>query len=405
MAFSPLKSFLLLLSFSPITLCSGASPAPAVAVGNISHVEYAQYFHSYYGQSFKVIKNAIDAKSYLLIQNTSRMAGRAKYCTSRIKSFIVPLSNFSVDTSAFPLSFLELLGQLGSLKAITSNSVSSECILKYNLEGSIQVVNANETQLLSQFPAHFVSKPGDELACNFALFLPAVENTPVQRAEWIKYLGAFYNMEARANSIFTAVKENYACLSTAASNRTTSPKPIAAWLQFNEGIWSFSKDAYKLEYVEAAGGENLDSSISKNTYNVSDPDDNEEFHAILCTLDVVIDETYVPEPETYKVSNFLANVNIEDHSCFAFLSNQSLWRYDKRIINSSTLDWYDGAISQPQLVLADLIEAFFPTGNYNTTYFRNIAKEEGIVNVVPEMCERDASTAMQPTLVRCNGSY
>ncbi|CAN6481479.1 unnamed protein product [Victoria cruziana] len=368
---APKPFFLLLLYFFLTTLCLGSTPPPPA--GNISRVEYAQYFHSYYGQSFKVVKNAVDAKSYLLIQNTSRMAGRAKYCTSRIKSFIVPLSNFSIDTSAFPVSFLELMGQLGSLKAITSNSVSSECILKYHLDGLIQLVNTNETQLLSGFPAHFVSNADDERACNFALFLPAAENTPIQRAEWIKYLGAFYNLEARANSIFTAVKENYACLSTAASNRT-SPKPIAAWLQFNDGIWSFSKDLYKLEYVVDAGGENLDGSISKNTYNVSDPDDNEEFHAILCTLDVVIDETYVPEPQTYKISNFLANVNIEDRSCFAFLSNQSLWRYDKRIINASTLDWYDGAVSQPQLVLADLIEAFFPTGNYNTTYFRNIAK-------------------------------
>ncbi|KAJ6684169.1 hypothetical protein OIU85_007820 [Salix viminalis] len=287
-------------------------------------------------------------------QNDSRMATRTKYCTPRIKSFVIPLSNYSADTYSFPVSFLELLGLLGSMKGITSDSVASECALKLYETGEIEMMNRSEPQQFSEFGAHFISETDQPQACNFANFVPLVEDYPLQRAEWIKFLGVFANLETRANKVYDAIKENYLCLTKVAASKNGSFKPIVAWMQYyDSGIWSFTKETCKLKYVEDAGGENIDNSISKITYNTSNPDDSEELHAILCTVDVVIDETYTLDPAGYNQS-----------------TNQSLWRYDKRVQNLTTLDWNDGAV--------------------------NIAKGEGIVSIGANMCERDISTPLEP---------
>lgn len=368
-----------------------------VKVGNFSKVEDAVNFHIYYGQTFKVIKNAVDGESYLLLQNNSRIASRTKYCTSRIKSFVIPLSNFSADTDSFPVSFLEHLGLLESLKGITSDTVTSPCVLKLYKGGQIEKLNKSDYQMLAQFSAHFFGDTDQQSACNFATSVPFSEDTPLQRAEWIKFIGAFANVESRANQVYTTVKENYLCLAEIAKSRT-SFKPTVAWMKYNSGVWSFTKEAYYLKYVEDAGGEILDA--NKNTYNISDPDDLEELHALLCTVEVVIDETLAYDPVNYTMSTFIQNLNVEDRSCLSFLTNTSLWRYDKRI-QSLSLDWYNGAVSQPQLVLADLIEVFFPTGNYTMTYFRNLFKGETPINIGPEMCDRDTSSTLDPTIVPC----
>lgn len=397
-----LQRFLVAAWFLGCGCLQGLSAASTVKV-NISRVEDAVNFHIYYGQTFKVIKNAIDTRSYLLIQDNSRMASRTKYCTSRIKSFIIPLSNYSVDAELFPVSFFELLGLLGSLKGITADSVASPCVLKLCEGGGAEMINKSNPQQFQQFSANFISNTDLAQACNFASFAPTSESLPLQRAEWIKYLGVYANLEYKANQVYNAVKENYLCLARVAASKASSVKPTVAWMEYNDNIWSFTTETLKMKYVEDAGGENVDESIGKITYNTSNPDDLEQLHAILCTVDVVIDGTNTSDPTGYTMSTFVENVGVADTSCFAFLANQSLWRYDKRLQNASnTLDWFDGAVSQPQLVLADLTEALFPTGNYTTTYFRNLAKEESVVNITADMCDRDTSTALEPTIIPCS---
>ncbi|EPS59640.1 hypothetical protein M569_15165, partial [Genlisea aurea] len=388
-----------------------AAAPPVRILNNISSAIDAAFFKLYYGQSFKVIKNGLDGKSYLLIQSNSKMAAKTKYCTSRIKSFVVPLANYSIDTDSFPgVSFFvffsllqqQILGLLGSLKGVTSEYLASECALKLYNEGQIQMIDKYEPQQLNQFSAHFTVNTDQQQLCNLATFLPTVEEDPLRRVEWIKYLGVFANLETRANQVYDQIKQSYTCLSKVAGSRKALFKPTVAWMEYDNGIWSFTKEAYKLKYVEDAGGVNIDESINKVTYNVSDIDDLEAFNAVLCTVDVVIDGTRTPDPTAYSTTTFLRNLNMEVQSCFAFMANQSVWRYDKRTLrNSTVLDWYDGAISQPHVVLADVIEALFPTGNYTTVYLRNVAKGEGVTNIGPEMCVRDCGTPMDPTSVPC----
>ncbi|KAL4577838.1 hypothetical protein LXL04_013952 [Taraxacum kok-saghyz] len=332
------------------------------------------------------------------------MAAKTKYCTSRIKSFVIPLSNYSLDSNYFPVSFFELLGLLPNMKGITSEMVASPCLLKLFNGGQIQMLNKSEPQQFSQYTAHFVADNVNQQtqSCNYVTFVPMGEEAPLQRAEWIKYLGVFANLEVRANEIFDAVRNNYMCLIQSAANKTKKFKPTVAWMEFMDGVWSFTEEAYMLKYIEDAGGENIDDSINKITYNISIGDDMEQLHAILCTVDVVIDGTLTPDPMGYNTSTFLQNLNVEDQSCFTFLTYQSLWRHDKRVSVDMALDWYDGAVSQPQLVLADLIEVFFPSGNYTTTYFRNLVKEEPAISIGPDNCDRDSSIAMEPTIVTCS---
>jgi len=58
------------------------------------------------------------------------------------------------------------------------------------------------------------------------------------------------------------------------------------------------------------------------------------------TVEVVIDETLTSDPTNYTLSTFIGNLNVEDRSCFSFISNTSLWRYDKRVQNSVALGKY-----------------------------------------------------------------
>lgn len=63
-----------------------------------------------------------------------------------------------------------------------------------------------------------------------------MEQTPLGRAEWIKFIGRLYGQTAKADSIFNAVADEYTALANAVSDAKVRPTVLTE--QTYQGVWS-----------------------------------------------------------------------------------------------------------------------------------------------------------------------
>lgn len=97
-------------------------------------------------------------------------------------------AKIKIEGFAFPLCLLissyscfeQLLGLVESLKGITSDYVASPCVLKLYEGGQIELFNNSDYQKLAEFSSYFLSDTDQQPACNFATFVPFIEDIPLQ---------------------------------------------------------------------------------------------------------------------------------------------------------------------------------------------------------------------------------
>ncbi len=81
-----------------------------------------------------------------------------------------------------------------------------------------------------------------------------MENTPLGRAEWMRFIGRLYGKGATADSLYSEVKERYDKVKNATSNHVQ--KPLVLTEMLTDGYWFVpGGQSYMAHLIQDAGGE------------------------------------------------------------------------------------------------------------------------------------------------------
>lgn len=182
----------------------------------------------------------------------------------------VPLKR-TIVTSTTHIPSLEMLGEINSLVGFpTLNLISSEKTRERISEGKIKELGINEA-----INTEFVIELEPDAVIGFAvdgnnstfttiekMGIPVLfnadwtENSPLGKAEWIKFFGALFKKEKMADSIFTAIEKEYLSAKEMASKTQESPTVICGAM-FKD-IWYMPQGkSWGAQFIADAHGDYL----------------------------------------------------------------------------------------------------------------------------------------------------
>jgi iron complex transport system substrate-binding protein len=175
------------------------------------------------------------------------------------------------------------------------------------------------------------------------------EQSPLGKAEWIKFFGALYGLEDKADSIFTQIEKDYLEAKKLAANAITYPTVLSGalyqdvWYMPQGGSWAalFLKDAHANYLWADANGTG---SLSLSFETVFDKAEN---------ADVWIG------PSQFISFKEMAESN-PHYSKFKAFKNKEVYSFSSKKGATGGILYYELASNRPDLVLKDLVKILHP---------------------------------------------
>ena len=342
-------------------------------------IQYAKGFEIYKHQGFSILKitspwpEAKESFTYILQEKNGIIPDSLKQFTV----IPIPLKSIVV-TSTTHIPALELLGVENTLVGFpNTNYISSEKTRKRIDAGKVREVGVNEnlnTEVLIDINPDLIVSFGlnnsnptlDNLqksGLKVMLNGDWTEQSPLGKAEWIKFFGALYGLDTKANTIFSEIEKEYNSTLALAQKATTKPTVLSGamyqeqWYVPQGESWAalFLKDAQS-HYLWAD---------TKGTGSLAVP-----FETI---LEKAQNADFWIAPGDFSSLKEMRDSN-PHYSQFASFKNKKVYSYSLNKGAKGGILYFEWSPTRPDWVLKDLIKIFHPEllPNHKLFFFQKL---------------------------------
>jgi len=195
-----------------------------------------------------------------------------------------------------------------------------------------------------------------------------MENNPLGRAEWIKFIAYFYNREQKANDFFEGIKENYSAISAKTKTLDYQPR-VFSGIDYQGTWYAPGGGSYVAMLFQDAGA---DYALSNDNERADSPIDVEVVYERAHDADYWINIGYNDD------INALLALDPRYANFGAFKSG-NIYHYNARVNAFGGNDYWQSGILRPDIVLKDLVSILHPelVPDHELYYYQHVGSPHG----------------------------
>jgi len=188
------------------------------------------------------------------------------------------------------------------------------------------------------------------LGLNVVLNSEYMEVHPLGKAEWIKFIAAFYDENEKAVAIFDSIERSY--LELLKIVKMVEVKPTVFTGMPWKGAWHVpGSNSFQAHLFKDAGA----------TYLWGN--DNDTISSVVKSKEIIIDEA-IESDYWLNLNSYTSLASViaydEKFKKFKSIKEQKLFNNDKALNNKLGNDYWESGIINPHIILKDLIKIFHP---------------------------------------------